>query len=92
MTELQPQPLCQMMVLLKKKYSSKILQKLSCLSLQDVQECACPIQHDLPSSSNESTTNIKYGNIDFQFQLISNLGAKIVNTNNLLLGVKPSIA
>ncbi len=32
------------------------------------------------------TNNIKYGNIDFQFQLISNLGAKIVNTNNLLLG------
>jgi iron complex outermembrane receptor protein len=32
------------------------------------------------------TNNIRYGNIDFQFQLISNLGAKIVNTNNLLLG------
>ncbi len=32
------------------------------------------------------TNNMKFGNIDFQFQLISNLGAKIVNTNNLLLG------
>jgi len=32
------------------------------------------------------TNNIRYGKIDFQFQLTSNLGAKIVNTNNLLLG------
>lgn len=32
------------------------------------------------------TNNIRYGNIDFQFQLISNMGAKIVNTNSLLLG------
>jgi iron complex outermembrane receptor protein len=32
------------------------------------------------------TNNMKFGNIDFQFQLISNLGAKIVNTNQLLLG------
>ena len=32
------------------------------------------------------TNNMKYGNIDFQFQLLSNLGAKIVNTNQLLLG------
>ncbi len=32
------------------------------------------------------TNNIRYGNFDLQFQLITNLGAKIVNTNQLLLG------
>jgi iron complex outermembrane receptor protein len=32
------------------------------------------------------TNNMKYKNFDFQFQLLSNLGAKIFNTNNLLLG------
>jgi TonB-dependent starch-binding outer membrane protein SusC len=32
------------------------------------------------------TTNIRYKAFDFQFQLTSQLGAKIVNTNNLLLG------
>ena len=32
------------------------------------------------------TTNIRYKAFDLQFQLTSQLGAKIVNTNNLLLG------
>jgi len=32
------------------------------------------------------TNNMKYKNFDFQFQMLSNLGAKIMNTNNLLLG------
>lgn len=32
------------------------------------------------------TTNIRYKSFDFQFQLTGNAGAKIVNTNNLLLG------
>ncbi|CAH0997131.1 TonB-dependent receptor P3 [Emticicia aquatica] len=32
------------------------------------------------------SNNIKYKNIDFQFQFTSNLGAKIMNTNALLLG------
>lgn len=32
------------------------------------------------------TNNVKYKNFDFQFQFTSNLGAKIFNTNNLLLG------
>lgn len=32
------------------------------------------------------TNNVKYKNLDLQFQFTSNLGAKIFNTNNLLLG------
>jgi len=32
------------------------------------------------------TTNVRYKAFDFQFQLTGNAGAKIVNTNNLLLG------
>lgn len=32
------------------------------------------------------TNNVKYKNFDFQFQLTSNMGAKIMNTNALLLG------